>query len=54
VGTVIQDTPQRNDDCQPRWDRFERADLFEHYLELRVLPMSRRETRFSIAYSHPY
>jgi hypothetical protein len=43
VGTVIQDTQQRNDDRQPRWDRFERADLFEHYRELRVQGMSQRQ-----------
>ena len=40
VGTVIQDTQQRNDDRQPRWDRFERADLFEHYRELLAKGMS--------------
>jgi hypothetical protein len=43
VGTVIQDTQQRNADRQPRWDRFERADLFEHYRELRVQGMSQRQ-----------
>jgi len=43
VGTVIQDTQQRNADCQPRWDRFERADLFEHYRELRAQGMSQRQ-----------
>ena len=40
VGTVIQDTPQRNYDRQPRWDRFDRADLFEQYRELRAQGMS--------------
>jgi DNA-binding XRE family transcriptional regulator len=43
VGTVIQDTQQRNADRQPRWDRFERADLFEHYRELRAQGMSQRQ-----------
>jgi transposase len=43
VGTVIQDTQQRNDDRRPRWDRFERADLFEHYRELRAQGMSQRQ-----------
>ena len=43
MGTVIQDTQQRNADCQPRWDRFERADLFEHYRELRAQGMSQRQ-----------
>jgi len=35
VGTVIQAMPQINHVSQPRWDRFERADLFEQYRELR-------------------
>jgi hypothetical protein len=43
VGTVIQDTQQRNDDRQPRWDRFERADLFEHYRELQAQGVSQRQ-----------
>ena len=43
VGTVIQDTQQRNYDCQPRWDRFERADLFEQYRELRTQGISERQ-----------
>ena len=43
MGTVIQDTQQRNADCQPRWDRFERADLFEHYRELRAQGLSQRQ-----------
>jgi hypothetical protein len=37
MGTVCQDTHQRNYDRQPRWDRFERANLFEHYRELGYL-----------------
>src|SRR5437870_1454301 len=40
---TFQDTQQRNDDRQPRWDRFERADLFEHYRELRAQGMSQRQ-----------
>ncbi len=43
VGTVIQDTQQRNDDRQPRWDRFERADLFEQYRALRTQGISERQ-----------
>lgn len=43
MGTVIQDTQQRNSDRQPRWDRFERADLFEHYRELRAQGLSQRQ-----------
>ena len=43
VGTVIQDTQQRNYDRQPRWDRFERANLFEQYRELRTQGISERQ-----------
>jgi hypothetical protein len=43
VGTVIQDPQQRNPEGQPRWDRFERADLFEQYRELRTQGLSERQ-----------
>jgi Family of unknown function (DUF6399) len=43
VGTLIQDTPQRNPDSQSRWDRLERADLFEPYRELRTQGISERQ-----------
>jgi hypothetical protein len=43
VGTVIQDMPQINHRSQPRWDRFERADLFEQYRELRTQGISERQ-----------
>jgi len=43
VGTVIQDQQQRNPEGQPRWDRFERADLFEQYRELRTQGFSERQ-----------
>jgi hypothetical protein len=43
VGTVIQDTQQRTDARPPRWDRFERADLFEPSRELRAQGMSQRQ-----------
>jgi hypothetical protein len=43
VGTVIQDKPQSNPECQPRWDRFERANRFEHYLEVRAQGGSQRQ-----------
>ena len=43
MGTVIQDKPQSNPERQPRWDRFERADLFEHYLELQAQGVSQRQ-----------
>jgi cob(I)alamin adenosyltransferase len=43
VGTVIQDKPQRNPESQPRWDRFERAELFAQYRELRTQGSSERQ-----------
>jgi hypothetical protein len=43
VGTVIQAMPQINHVSQPRWDRFERADLFEQYRELRTQGLSERQ-----------
>jgi Family of unknown function (DUF6399) len=43
VGTVIQDMSPINQGRQPRWDRFERADLFEQYQELRTQGISERQ-----------
>lgn len=43
MGTVIQDMPQINHSSQPRWDRFERADCFEQYRELRAQGISERQ-----------
>jgi hypothetical protein len=43
VGTVIQDKPPSNPERQPRWDRFERADRFEHYLEWHAQGVSQRQ-----------
>ena len=43
MGTIIQDTQQRNPESQPRWDRLERADLFEQYRELRTQGLSERQ-----------
>jgi hypothetical protein len=43
VGTVIQDPQQLNPEGQPRWDRFERADLFAQYRELRMQGLSERQ-----------
>ncbi len=43
MGTVIQDQQQRNPESQPRWDRLERADLFEQYRELRTQGLSERQ-----------
>ena len=43
MGTVIQAMPHINHVSQPRWDRFERADLFEQYRELRTQGLSERQ-----------
>jgi hypothetical protein len=43
VGTLIQDPQQRNPESRPRWDRFERADAFEQYRELRTQGISERQ-----------
>ena len=43
MGTVIQDMPEINPGSQPRWDRFERADLCEQYRELRTQGVSERQ-----------
>ncbi len=43
MGTVIQDMPPINPGRQPRWDRFERADRFEQYRELRTQGISERQ-----------
>ena len=41
--TLIPDMPHINHRSQPRWDRFERADLFEQYRELRSQGLSERQ-----------
>jgi hypothetical protein len=43
MGTVSQDIPSINPGSQPRWDRFERADLLEQYRELRHQGFSERQ-----------
>ena len=43
MSTVIQDQHHRTPAGQPRWDRFERADLFEQYRELRTQGLSERQ-----------
>jgi len=43
VRTVIQDQQHRTPAGQPHWDRFERADLFEQYRELRTQGISERQ-----------
>jgi hypothetical protein len=52
VGTVIQDTQPRHDDRQPRWERFERADLFEHSLALRAQGLSQRQAAQELQVPH--
>jgi len=43
VRTLIQDTPQRHPDSQPRWDRLERADLCAPYREWRTQGLAARQ-----------
>jgi hypothetical protein len=43
VEIVIQGKRRRNPERQPRWDRFERADFFEQYRELRAQGISERQ-----------
>ena len=43
MGALIQAQPQRNEARQARWDRLERADLFEHYRALRTQGLSERQ-----------
>ena len=43
MGTVTQDTPGGKTVRTPRWERFERADLFEQYRELRTQGISERQ-----------
>ena len=42
MGTLLQATHQRTPGSQPRWDRLERADLFEQYRELRTQGVCQR------------
>lgn len=43
MGTVIQAMSHINQGSQPRWDRFERANLFEQYRALRTQGLSERQ-----------
>lgn len=43
MGNIIQDKPQSHSQHQPRWDRFERADLFERYRALQTQGLSERQ-----------
>ena len=43
MGTLIQDKQQHTPDSQPRWDRLERADLFEPYRALQTQGISQRQ-----------
>ena len=41
--TVIQSTQQRNANCHPRWDRTQRADLFDQYRDQQAQGFSLRQ-----------
>src|SRR2546425_13348279 len=43
MGTVIQSTPRRHDDRTPRWDRTQRATLFDQYRDLQAQGLSLRQ-----------
>jgi len=43
VGTVIQYTQRGNEDRTQRWDRIERAELFERYGDLKAQGLSQRQ-----------
>src|SRR5438128_11835390 len=43
MGTVIQSTPRRHDDRTPRWDRTQRAELFDQYRDLQAQGLSLRQ-----------
>lgn len=43
MGTVIQETQQRNADRSPRWDRTQRAALFDQYLDWQSQGLSLRQ-----------
>jgi len=43
MGTVIQSKAQSNDDRTPRWNRTQRAHLFDQYLALQVQGLSLRQ-----------
>ena len=43
MGTVIQEKPQGNEDRHQRWERIERADLWEQYHDLTAQGISQRQ-----------
>src|SRR5215831_8618241 len=43
MGTIIQSQPRSNDDRSPRWDRTQRAHLFDQYLALQAQGLSLRQ-----------
>src|SRR5882724_8963046 len=43
MGTVIQTHPQSHEDRSPRWDRTQRAHLFDQYLALQAQGLSLRQ-----------
>jgi hypothetical protein len=52
VATVIQDPQPRTPQGQPRWDRFERADLFEQYRQWRTQGVSERQAAKALQVPH--
>src|SRR5499426_977466 len=49
VGTVIQDTQRSNAQHHPRWDRTQRAALFDQYRELQAKGLSLRQAAKALA-----
>ena len=43
MGTVIQYPQRSNEDRHQRWDRLERAELFEQYRDLQAQSLSQRQ-----------
>lgn len=51
--TVIQDPQQRHHQGQSRWDRFERADLFQQYREWPTQGVSERQAAQELQVHRP-
>ena len=55
MSTVIDFAHRDNFDRHQLWDRFERADRFEHYLDLQAQGISQRQAarRLQVPRTHP-
>ena len=53
MGTVIHDRPPSNHRSQPRWDRVERAALFEPYRQWRTQGLSERQAATALTVPRP-